>query len=208
MKDKMLGQLYGLILKNSYITNYKISFSTTKPLEAEKYLRLMNELLNVKEEELIYYLEDIQYGKSESAIDKFKLFIPKILTHQTYFFHRPNKAKPRLTIIYYSKALPTMILSLFKHLHLLQQNIDFSRGFLDACLSSSVYSNERKELIVKTSKIIPYLINCLENLGMYYETRNNDVILLNQHDLKDITGFADICKGRIHSFTPTTMINA
>ena len=31
MKDKMLGQLYGLILKNSYITNYKISFSTTKP---------------------------------------------------------------------------------------------------------------------------------------------------------------------------------
>jgi hypothetical protein len=202
MNDKMLGQLYGLILKNCLITDYKISFSTKKPLEARKYLFLMRSLLNVDEEEFIYYLEDVQYGKDDSAIDKFRLFIPELLSRQLYLFHRPHRSKPCLTVIYYSSALPRILISMFKHLHILQQNLDFSRGFLDACLSNAVYSSERNELSFKHSRLTPFLINCLQVLGMYYIVDKQKISLINQHDLSSIHSLADIGKGRIHSFTP------
>ena len=206
--DKALGQLYGLILKNCYVTDYKISFTTSKPLEAQKYLSLMHELLNVGEEDFIYYLEDVQYGKYDSALDKFRLLIPDLLSRQLYIFHRPDRSKPKLTIIYYSSALPRMLLSMLEHLHVLQQNLDFSKGFLDAFLSSASFSSGNNELSFKHSRFTHYLINSLQVLGMYFVLQKKDLSLVNVHDLASIKSFADIGLGRIHSFNaPLAKLN-
>ena len=194
----MLGQLFGLTLKNCLITNYKISFTTNKPLEARKFLDLSNEMLHIKENEFIYYLEDIQYGKDDSAIDKFKLFIPNLLSRQVYFFHRPEKSQPQLTITYYSEALPKIILSMLKQLPVLQRNRDFSKGLIDACISNSDFNNEKSELFIENSDLNALLMNSFSNLGIYYELRTDGLHLINFHDLIDIRSFSDISRGKLH----------
>ena len=195
----MLGQLFGLFLKNCLVTDNKISFTTSRPLEARRFLDLSKQLLNLREAEFVYYLEDIEYGKDDSAADKFKLLIPDLLARNVYFFHRPENSTPKLTIIYYSEALPRILLSMLKHLPVLQQNTDFSKGLVDACLSNSSFSSDRCELLVPNSKVTSFLVNSLNVLGMYSESTVYGLLLMNFHDLVDIQFFADLCRGKLYA---------
>lgn len=206
MKDFMLGQLYGLILKNCLITDYKISFTTSKPLEASKYLFLMRELLKLDDRDFVYYLEDVQYGKDESAVDKFRMFIPDLLSKNLYFFHRPDKSVPKLTIIYYDNSTPQLLVSFLRHLPLLQDNEEFSTGFVDACLSNSSFNPCTYKLSVGFSRITTFLINSLRVLGMFCEFGDKELLLVNVHDLNRIKGFSDICRGRLHGLLSTVKV--
>lgn len=173
--SRLLGQLYGLLLKSGKVTDYKIEFTTHKPIEANHYIKILKKLLNIKPSELVYYLEDVQYGKVNSAITKFKLLIKELDNYNLYIFQQPDKHDPKLTIIYYDEKTTKALLLMFRSLRLLQYSKEFGLGFIDSIISSGEIKEDK--IIINNGRHTPYFIELLEILNINHEELNNHTII-------------------------------
>ncbi len=199
----MLGQFYGLIMTGGLVNDHKISFTTQKPYHAAKYMKIMNDLFNITESDLVFYLEDVQYEKDEIAIDKFKISIPNLLTNNIHIFHRPYKSEPQLTITYYSKALTHLVSNFFKQLPILLQNRELAMGFVDAFISVSKIDTNNCNVLVPNNKYLTFITSALETVRLGFEITDEGLLIENPVDMELLTHFLDLNKGRLSALTLT-----